>query len=899
MKNSGTVRKTSVTSGDKNKTSVRRVQTAQKLGSGKGPIDAIKECKHVLKAEQEYGDTLWEEIVEQTGEGQMTTIKVCSVEYLEANGKMTAAYDNQRKRQLGWDVFKDGGRELLQHEYMLIMRLRNVPVGEEDTCLAEYMHKYGNKNLIWAREEQEGTEPTYKLRNDDVPRQVLVMIVDTRSRGDNYVEPGVFPVFRTYQDENQETRCNTYVGSIEMGTLEPTVGTVYVTVSNPFLTSEDASSIIREAIGLAGLGGKYNVEREQASDPKNTKYFELGFESGEEAEGFLRELGLTKESKDAKILQWKGFQVVVAADRQVAISAALARRKVFDESSDVRAVNSVVLRADYNMMPVMLIHTISLYGLSKRLQDSGLNCTIEDVQNFGVTGYGVMQATIAFGTPAMATAAVKKGREFWEGVLPQYEALGGQVVRYKLGPKKRGKMMRRANAQASRPGSPTSDDQDWVGKSEDLVEVFADKFRAKAVNMEGVEQKVKELLEAGPRHEEDEAEADLTQERVAKRQTTRDQLSARVGGRGRGRGVGRGRPASIEERRPVEESNDTTAQKQAENEALRKELASRDREVLSQKRAIDELQQKVEVSERELKQQRVLNAQRESRTSKMPQDAQLRARLDEEKAQVKRLEAEKGELARQLEAAKLEAEQELNAMRMKVLSADERAARDKYDSIDAERISAEAVRDLDEQIRLKEEACKEVAALNQELAATKEQLRELSLHQSQDEDVQPLVDMSQDYQTQSGSEDTEMEIEVTEAGDKGNEPEESARRWVAAVTVSSEDCGEEQKKASAGGKGKRSQQSGRGAKPAAKSEAKKKQGKQAAPPAMTTRAKVKQERTKSSLGMAAEDGESWNYIPISNGKRSPEKLRDKEEAKDQGSGSRYAGSPKFTRGEGQ
>ena len=189
----------------------------------------------------------------------------------------------------------------------------------------------------------------------------------------------------------------------------------------------------------------------------------------------------------------------------------------------------------------------------------------------------------------MATAAVKKGRGFWEGVLPQYEALGGQVVRYKLSPKKRSKMMRRANAQASRPGSPTSDDQDWVGKSEDLVEVFADKFRAKAVNMEGVEQKVKELLEAGPRYEEDEAKEDSTQERAEKRQNTRDQLSARVGGRGRGRGVGRGGPASIEERRPVEESNDTTAQKQAENETFRKELASRDREVFSQKRVIDEL----------------------------------------------------------------------------------------------------------------------------------------------------------------------------------------------------------------------------------------------------------------------------------------------------------------------
>ena len=142
--------------------------------------------------------------------------------------------------------------------------------------------------------------------------------------------------------------------------------------------------------------------------------------------------------------------------------------------------------------------------------------------------------------------------------------------------------------------------------------------------MEGVEQKVQELLEAGQRYEEDEATVEPTQERAEKRQNTRDQLSARVGGRGRGRGVGRGRPTSIEERRPVEESNDTTAQKQAENETLRKELASRDREVFSQKRVIDELLQKVEASERELKQQRVLNAHRESETSKMPQDAQLR-----------------------------------------------------------------------------------------------------------------------------------------------------------------------------------------------------------------------------------------------------------------------------------
>ena len=66
-----------------------------------------------------------------------------------------------------------------------------------------------------------------------------------------------------------------------------------------------------------------------------------------------------------------------------------------------------------------------------------------------------------------------------------------------------------------------------------------------------------------------------------------------------------------------------------------------------------------------------------------------------------------------------------------------------------------------------------------------------------------------------------------------------------------------------------------------------------------TRAKVKQERAKSRLGKAAENGESWNFVPISNEKRSPEKFRDKEEAKAQGSGSRYAGSPKFVRGEGQ
>ena len=75
------------------------------------------------------------------------------------------------------------------------------------------------------------------------------------------------------------------------------------------------------------------------------------------------------------------------------------------------------------------------------------------------------------------------------------------MVRYKLGTKKRGRLMRNIGAQGSRPGSPSSGDQDWVGKSEDFVAVFADKFRDKSVNMEAVEQKVQELLEAGQRYE--------------------------------------------------------------------------------------------------------------------------------------------------------------------------------------------------------------------------------------------------------------------------------------------------------------------------------------------------------------------------------------------------------------
>ncbi len=61
-----------------------------------------------------------------------------------------------------------------------------------------------------------------------------------------------------------------FVVSMEMGTLDPTVWAVYVTISNPFLTSEDACGIIREATGIAGMRCKYNVEREQASDSKAT-----------------------------------------------------------------------------------------------------------------------------------------------------------------------------------------------------------------------------------------------------------------------------------------------------------------------------------------------------------------------------------------------------------------------------------------------------------------------------------------------------------------------------------------------------------------------------------------------------------------------------------------------------
>ena len=316
----------------------------------------------------------------------------------------------------------------------------------------------------------------------------------------------------------------------------------------------------------------------------------------------------------------------------------------------------------------------------------------------------------------------------------------------------------------------------------------------------------------------------------------------------------------------MEESNDAIAQKQAENEILRKEIASRDREVSSQKRVIGELCQKVKDTERELKQQRVVNARRETETSKMPQKEQLRARLEEEKAQVKRLEAEKDELARKWEADKLETERELEAVQQRVLWAQDRATDSKENRIDAERISADAVRALDEQTRLTEEARKEVAALHQELAATKERLRELSLHQSQGEDLQAPGDMSDDYQTQEGSDDSDMELDATEAAKKGR--------------TSSEDSGAEQRKASAGGKEKRSQQSGRGAKPAAK----KKQEEQAAEPAMT-RAKVKLERAmRSSRKEAKADGE---FETPKKTVKAKAKMGDEDAADPPDSGSRF------------
>ena len=60
--------------------------------------------------------------------------------------------------------------------------------------------------------------------------------------------------------------------------------------------------------------------------------------------------------------------------------------------------------------------------------------------------------------------------------------------------------------------------------------------------------------------------------------------------------------------------------------------------------------------------------------------------------------------------------------------------------------------------------------------------------------------MSEEYQTQSGSDDSDMETEATEAAEKGNEQEEREMRLEEGGRASSEDSGEEQKKASAGGK---------------------------------------------------------------------------------------------------
>ena len=314
----------------------------------------------------------------------------------------------------------------------------------------------------------------------------------------------MFQVFKRYQDENQRIRWNTYVGSMEMRTLDPAVWAVYVTVSNPFLTSEDACRIIREATGIAGFRGKYNVEREQASDAKATEYFQLGFESDEEAAGFLHGLDLNTTRKDAKVLQWWSFQVLFSADLQVAISDALARRQVFDENKDTRAVNAVVLRTDLNRMPVKLIKPISLSKLTNLIVRQDLNCKVLDAQNFGMTGYDIMQCRVVLEDISQANAPVKRGVVLWEKVLPQFEALQRQVVKYKLSSKKRTRMIRRIGVQGSRPGSPTYGDQDSVRKSEELVAVFADKFKDRPVTMEGVEQKFKEVLAAGPTDEEEE-----------------------------------------------------------------------------------------------------------------------------------------------------------------------------------------------------------------------------------------------------------------------------------------------------------------------------------------------------------------------------------------------------------
>ena len=125
-----------------------------------------------------------------------------------------------------------------------------------------------------------------------------------------------------------------------------------------------------------------------------------------------------------------------------------------------------------------------------------------------------MQGRVVLEDISQANAPVKRCVGLWEMVLPQLEALQGQVVKYKLSSKKRTRMIRRIGVQGSRPGSPTYGDQDSVRKSEELVAVFADKFKDRPVTMEGVEQKFKEVLAAGPTDEEEEEKVEPTHERA-------------------------------------------------------------------------------------------------------------------------------------------------------------------------------------------------------------------------------------------------------------------------------------------------------------------------------------------------------------------------------------------------
>lgn len=206
---------------------------------------------------------------------------------------------------------------------------------------------------------------------------------------------------------------------------------------------------------------------------------------------------------------------------------------------------------------------------------------------------------------------------------------------------------------------------------------------------------------------------------------------------------------------------------------MRKEIASRDNELASQKRKIEELSHKANEAERQLKQQRVINASREKAAGKATHEAWLRAQLGAEKELVKKLEAEKDELVSKVKTEKLQAELELEIALEKAAQALDVAkeANDskeewKQDSTDSERRAAEMERELEEQIRLTEESRGEAEALQHALGSAKERLRELSLEQSQGEDPQVPMDMSEEYQTQEGSDDSGMETDITEAAEK-------------------------------------------------------------------------------------------------------------------------------------